>query len=372
MDPAPDDCKRMTPTVSTRGTRRSMTINMVNGVLEMHRLRAVVAAAIMLTMLAIGALYIGRIAPIFVAADVDNPAVRNVIASDAYRRVTKPIFSQLEAYNTSSTAPAPSLSTYHFDDASQWGLTVVGRLELIELPSRGAPFAASPTRLPAYKYVSTYQVRLAWPDLMVVVLLESLFGAILHLLYRSRPARHRVAFETQVIADHYAALRDGPPAPALGRHSLNDRELLRRLLLGFHPFCLRLSRRSRDRPAFLIGDEYDVQDLLSALLSLNFGDVRAEESLPSHSGRRPRMDFLLPELRTGIEVKFISDNTKVRDLGAELLVQAARYQAHPECNHLVFFVYDPDMRLANPTGLVAALRHDDPQWAVEIIVAPAR
>ena len=71
-------------------------------------------------------------------------------------------------------------------------------------------------------------------------------------------------------------------------------------------------------------------------------------------------------------MKYIRDSSKARDLGAELLVQAARYRAHPECAHLVFFVYDPELRLPNPQGLVAALRSDDLQWHVEVIIAPPR
>lgn len=350
------------------GARRSGTLGMVDSLLDLHRWRAISAAALVLAMLAIAALYVGQIAPLFVPADVDNPAVRRVIASDSYRHFTQPLFNELSAYSE-SRAPSPSASTYYVDDRLQWGLTVLARLELIEVPPVKPEKRLAGDRT-AYKYLSSYQVRLDWSTLMVVLILESLLGATLHVLFRSRPARDRAAFEAQIIADHYAALRDGsrvsgPPAPS-------DRELLTRILLGFHTFCLRLNRRGRDRSGVLVNDEYDVQDLLSALLVVHFDNVRVEEPLPSHAGRGSRIDFLLPVLRTGIEVKFVRDPAKARDLGAELLVDAARYQAHPECTHLVCFIYDPDMHLRNPRDLVKDLTRDGTDWTVAVMVVPAR
>ena len=50
-------------------------------------------------------------------------------------------------------------------------------------------------------------------------------------------------------------------------------------------------------------DEYDVQDLMHAILRLHFDDVRPEEWTPSYAGKSSRIDFLLPGERTIIEVK---------------------------------------------------------------------
>ena len=52
-----------------------------------------------------------------------------------------------------------------------------------------------------------------------------------------------------------------------------------------------------------IKDEYDVQDLLNALLRLNFDDVRPEEYTPSYAGSSTRVDFLLKKEKIVIEVK---------------------------------------------------------------------
>lgn len=54
-----------------------------------------------------------------------------------------------------------------------------------------------------------------------------------------------------------------------------------------------------NRETLKIEDEYDVQDLLHALLLLYFDDVRAED----YAGKSSRMDFLLKNERVVIEVK---------------------------------------------------------------------
>ncbi len=57
--------------------------------------------------------------------------------------------------------------------------------------------------------------------------------------------------------------------------------------------------RYENRETLKIEDEYDVQDLLHALLLLYFDDVRAED----YAGKSSRMDFLLKNERVVIEVK---------------------------------------------------------------------
>jgi hypothetical protein len=49
--------------------------------------------------------------------------------------------------------------------------------------------------------------------------------------------------------------------------------------------------RHDGRPTLGVGDEYDVQDLLHALLRLFFDDIRPEERTPSYAGESTRMDF---------------------------------------------------------------------------------
>jgi REase_DpnII-MboI len=87
--------------------------------------------------------------------------------------------------------------------------------------------------------------------------------------------------------------------------------------------------RRAQRVTLAINDEHDVQDLLHALLLIFFDDVRREEPVPSFAGGSAKIDFLIPRLEMGIEVKKSRDTLKRSHIGAELIVDIAKYQNHP-------------------------------------------
>ena len=129
---------------------------------------------------------------------------------------------------------------------------------------------------------------------------------------------------------------------------------LNNIFSKFHRIVRQLRTRHDDRPTLSVADEYDVQDLLHALLLLHFDDVRAEEWTPSYAGGATRMDFLLKEIQTVIEVKKTRPTMTAKSLGEELLVDREKYKTHPDCQKLYCFVYDPDGYLGNPVGI----KHD--------------
>jgi hypothetical protein len=63
------------------------------------------------------------------------------------------------------------------------------------------------------------------------------------------------------------------------------------ILLRFPNVVNQLSQRYQNRATIEINDEYDVQDLLHALLKIYFDDIRREEWTPSYAGSCARMDF---------------------------------------------------------------------------------
>lgn len=132
----------------------------------------------------------------------------------------------------------------------------------------------------------------------------------------------------------------------------------------------KLRSRYNDRPTIDIEDEYDVQDLFHALLSLHFDDIRPEDSVPSHAGKNSRVDFLLPEIETVVEIKKTRKTLKQSKLGEELLVDTARYKAHPSCKTLICFVYDPDGWISNPDGLINDLNDNNKEFEVKVIIVP--
>ncbi|MGR0481594.1 MAG: PD-(D/E)XK nuclease domain-containing protein [Candidatus Electronema sp. V4] len=145
---------------------------------------------------------------------------------------------------------------------------------------------------------------------------------------------------------------------------------MRLICLRFHAVASQLRSRHKNRNTLEIEDEYDVQDLLHALLRLYFDDVRAEEWTPSYAGGCSRVDFLLKAEQVVIEVKKTRKGLAAKDIGDQLLIDIQRYQAHPDCKTLVCFVYDPEGRIANPRGIEADLNKQHGSVLVEVIIAP--
>jgi len=145
---------------------------------------------------------------------------------------------------------------------------------------------------------------------------------------------------------------------------------LERLFDRFHLVVRQLRSRHADRETLDVSDEYDVQDLLHALLKLHFDDVRSEEWTPSYAGGASRMDFLLHEHRMVIEVKCSRPSMKSKDVGAELSIDIMRYKAHPNVSTLFCFIYDPAGHLANPVGIERDLNRDHDGLEVRCYIRP--
>ncbi len=128
--------------------------------------------------------------------------------------------------------------------------------------------------------------------------------------------------------------------------------------------------RHSNRQTLEVEDEYDVQDLIHGLLRLDFDDIRDEEWTPSYAGGASRVDFLLKNEFVVVEVKRARKGLADKELGKQLIIDIARYQAHPDCRTLVCFVYDPEGRIANPAGLERDLSTLTDRIEVRVIVAP--
>jgi len=143
-----------------------------------------------------------------------------------------------------------------------------------------------------------------------------------------------------------------------------------RLFKRFHQVATTLLQRHNNRPSLKIGDEYDVQDLLEALLRIYFDDVRPEEPTESYAGARTFIDFLLIRQRIGIEVKHGDrGNRSVRE---EINSDKINYQQHTSCKKLLCLVYDPNHRIKNPEGFENDLSKpvDDMETKVFVIPKP--
>lgn len=133
--------------------------------------------------------------------------------------------------------------------------------------------------------------------------------------------------------------------------TLSSIENIVKICNTFHTVARQLRQRYSNRDTLTIEDEYDVQDLFHALLRVFFEDVRAEEWTPSYAGGSSRVDFLLPQAKIVIELKKTRNGLGAKEVGNQLLIDAARYQSHPNCKNLICFVYDPEGKIGNPKGL---------------------
>lgn len=119
----------------------------------------------------------------------------------------------------------------------------------------------------------------------------------------------------------------------------------------FHLVAQQLRHRRDNRPTLTITNEYDVQDLLHALLRLHFDDVRPEEWTPSYGGGSSRMDFLLKLEQIVVEAKMTRTGLADKEVSEQLIIDAAKYKEHPDCKVLVCLVYDPGSLVKNPRGV---------------------
>ncbi len=131
-----------------------------------------------------------------------------------------------------------------------------------------------------------------------------------------------------------------------------------------------LADRHDNRPTISMTDEYDVQDLLCALLKLHFADVRPEEWTPSYAGNASRMDFLLKPEQIVVEAKMTRKGLGQKELVTQLAEDMLRYQSHQDCKILICFVYDPAGKCTNPTALENDLTKAHGGLQVIVIVQP--
>ena len=145
---------------------------------------------------------------------------------------------------------------------------------------------------------------------------------------------------------------------------------LERLLTRFYLVARQLECRYNNRETLRIDDEYDVQDLLHALLKTMCDDVRPEDVAPTRAGASSRVDFLLKTERIVVEVKMASFKLQDKQIGEQLIVDIERYKSHPDCSTLFCFVYDPGHHIANPVGLETDLSRKHDNLAVRVLVIP--
>jgi hypothetical protein len=143
-----------------------------------------------------------------------------------------------------------------------------------------------------------------------------------------------------------------------------------RLCERFHSIAREIRARHADRATLSVVDEYDVQDLFRGLLRIFFDDVRPEEWTPSYAGAAARMDFLIKHEHLVLETKMARKGLDAKKLGEELLGDIGRYSAHPDCETLLCFVYDPSGWIRNPAAIEGDLSKTHDRLKVRVLIRP--
>lgn len=147
---------------------------------------------------------------------------------------------------------------------------------------------------------------------------------------------------------------------------------LEHLLCRFHAVARQLQKRQHQRKPFTVADEYDVQDLLHALLKIDFKDIRAEECNPSYGGTSTRLDFFLRKEKVAIEAKLATKTHVTKKIREELILDKEYYQKNPNVKTLLCIVYDPDEVIDNPDGFEHDLYEKSNNYEVRVYVVPKR
>ncbi len=103
-----------------------------------------------------------------------------------------------------------------------------------------------------------------------------------------------------------------------------------------------LNRRRANKNPFEITDEYDVQDLLKAVLRAYFKYSVSEDPISKVAGVSSRADFAIEELGVIIEAKYVHNPGEQSRIVKEFAEDLLFYSKCPFLEHFVYLVYGAD------------------------------
>ncbi len=149
-----------------------------------------------------------------------------------------------------------------------------------------------------------------------------------------------------------------------------DAQIVESVFDKFQSVVVSLGKRRTGRAPLLMNDEYDVQYLLGALLSAYYKDVRPEEWAGSFAGKSSRADFLIRDIGAVVEAKMTRDGLGQKEIGEQLILDAAKYREFKEVKRIYFFIYDPSFLIQNRIGLETDIAKLSTEIKVKAYVSP--
>ncbi len=146
--------------------------------------------------------------------------------------------------------------------------------------------------------------------------------------------------------------------------------LVRKVCHRFHAVARQLRLRKDYRATLEVEDDYDLQDLLCALLKVEFDEVATDEWTPPYSGGAPRTTLLVNRDQIAVVAKKTRSGLTTKELADQVAADSAYYRAQGRCSTLFCFMYDPEGRIGSPKRLETTLTSVSEHCRVEVLVAP--
>ncbi|EPR8030844.1 hypothetical protein N8S56_17550 [Enterobacter hormaechei subsp. hoffmannii] len=318
--------------------------------------------SIITSILLTGAGYYSLISDYFQPYDPTNLSIISAMMDDDYKSINNTTISILENYNNGESKIKPTSDFYSFIPSRFFAMTVHihGKLKPIQQND-----IAENAPLIKYRYELTYRISISKPCLILFLLIELILCYGLIYFHFHTRSKHEVDFEDKVINTYYEML-----SSPLDSTNLSEVEKLKMILKKFNAFQLVINNRYNGRCGIKINDEYDVQDLLHAILVLHFDDLQKESAAPFYLGSSSRIDFLIRDNGIAIEAKKTNKHLRDRMLADQIISDIHRYQSHPVCQHIIFFIYDPDHFIKNPVGLQNDINKIQSNITSHLIITP--
>lgn len=146
--------------------------------------------------------------------------------------------------------------------------------------------------------------------------------------------------------------------------------LIRKVCHRFHAVARHLRLRRDYRPTLEVDDDYDLQDLLCALLKVEFDEVATDEWTPPYTGGASRTTLLVNRDQIAVVAKKTRSGLTTKELADQVAADSAYYSAQGRCSTLFCFMYDPEGRIGSPKRLETTLTSVSEHCRVEVLVAP--
>ncbi|MEQ1628745.1 MAG: hypothetical protein ABL965_15210 [Nitrospira sp.] len=192
-----------------------------------------------------------------------------------------------------------------------------------------------------------------------------------------RPPDQPSAPPVSVVAPPLSPVPSPSPTPASAavvtsreQPTADPVDALRKVCLRFHAVARQLRLRKDYRTTLEVEDDYDLQDLLCALLKLEFDEVGADEWTPPYAGGSTRTTLLLNRDRLAVVAKKTRSGLTTKELAEQVAADTAHYASHKPCAHLFCFIYDPEGRIGSPTRLETDLTSVSDSFTVDVLIAP--